>query len=171
MGHCPSSDTLEEHNEAGTYSSRVVGVLFRALPFINDFDVWSYPLTTEASSFGTNGHQHRSGSSAEQRTPLVWNQPWCEGCYLLCPKLLCTHQNSSASVPLGMGNQHAADGMIKTCISVCCVTSFPEQRKICGSFAAPGNSCQSQGWSRNNGPTTEQAPSLGTTGFAWALWF
>lgn len=58
--------------------------------------------------------------------------PWCH----FNPVLQHAHQSSFL--------QCAADGMIKSCLSVCCTTSSPEQREIGDSCAFPGCGCWCQ---------------------------
>lgn len=90
-------------HEAGTHSSRAVGVLFRAPPSLNDFDLRSYPLITESSSFGTGGDPHWSGSSAGQELLWCTTSPGIRA--PLCCKSSHAQQRSSERAPLGTFSQ------------------------------------------------------------------
>lgn len=118
--------------------------------------------------FGTNGYWH--WCLCWTWTPLVPSQPFITTCP---PKFLPTR------------SQHAADGMIKSCLSVCWTTSSPEQREIGVSCAVLGCGYWCQRWSRENNlfaqtpaphhgawltPVWQQLSLLGYHGFKELRW-
>lgn len=92
--------------------------------------------------FGTSGYWH--WCLCWTWTPLVPSEPYITTCP---PQFLLTR------------SQCAADGMIKSCLSICCTTSFPEQREVGGSCSVPGCGCWCQRWHRENSPCG-QPPDL-----------